>query len=421
MALKHSAKSLQLLRDGATPHGKEKFKFDNESIRPSHLDKAVKAIYEDIEAVDSKETGGTSLWLEGTGQGALKQNETCTASAESAVAIGNSTKALGRYSSAEGFNTEAGLYTPETTNETVDNILMLEHNGKYKPTYLPYDQNKRDYYLNVVEESISNGLDGFQVVLEDNSGNSANWLVTGAFEDKAEITPGTFEGVLVLDTVNGGPYISNPGFTSLKIIELIPGVDNHSAHSEGIETKATGKASHSEGDNTTASGENSHSEGYRTQALGNRSHVEGAYSIAEGESSHAEGNNNKATGTSSHAEGIATEANGTASHSQGNQTIANGNYSHAAGDESTANGLNSFVHSKASEVNGEYSAVVGGQGMQLDENDTVAVPDLQIRKSHAIPASTADTVGGPGSVTWDDDFMYIKTTAGWKRTALSTF
>lgn len=37
------------------------------------------------------------------------------------------------------------------------------------------------------------------------------------------------------------------------------------------------------------------------------------------------------------------------------------------------------------------------------------------------PASTADGAGVEGSVCWDDDFVYVKTSVGWKRTALATF
>ena len=44
-----------------------------------------------------------------------------------------------------------------------------------------------------------------------------------------------------------------------------------------------------------------------------------------------------------------------------------------------------------------------------------------IYKKSYTPTSTADTTGETGSVTWDDSYVYVKTSAGWKRTALSTF
>ncbi len=37
------------------------------------------------------------------------------------------------------------------------------------------------------------------------------------------------------------------------------------------------------------------------------------------------------------------------------------------------------------------------------------------------PASTADTNGNVGDFAWDDNYLYVKTSVGWKRVALSTF
>lgn len=44
-----------------------------------------------------------------------------------------------------------------------------------------------------------------------------------------------------------------------------------------------------------------------------------------------------------------------------------------------------------------------------------------VYKKSYTPTSTADTTGETGSVTWDDSYVYVKTSVGWKRTALSTF
>jgi hypothetical protein len=37
------------------------------------------------------------------------------------------------------------------------------------------------------------------------------------------------------------------------------------------------------------------------------------------------------------------------------------------------------------------------------------------------PTSTADTNGNVGDIAWDDNYTYVKTSTGWKRSALSTF
>lgn len=37
------------------------------------------------------------------------------------------------------------------------------------------------------------------------------------------------------------------------------------------------------------------------------------------------------------------------------------------------------------------------------------------------PTATADTTGKLGDIVFDDDYIYIKTSAGWKQSALTTF
>jgi len=56
MGLSITAKDLKLLVDGATVHGLEKFKFDNISIRPSHIDEIVKAIFNELGTLDTSIT-----------------------------------------------------------------------------------------------------------------------------------------------------------------------------------------------------------------------------------------------------------------------------------------------------------------------------------------------------------------------------
>ncbi len=42
-------------------------------------------------------------------------------------------------------------------------------------------------------------------------------------------------------------------------------------------------------------------------------------------------------------------------------------------------------------------------------------------KAAFTPSGSADPAGTTGDVTWDDNYLYVKTSAGWKRTALSGF
>lgn len=45
---------------------------------------------------------------------------------------------------------------------------------------------------------------------------------------------------------------------------------------------------------------------------------------------------------------------------------------------------------------------------------------LRLRTSKT-PTGTADSSGNTGDIAWDDNYVYVKTSAGWKRSALSTF
>ena len=56
----------------------------------------------------------------------------------------------------------------------------------------------------------------------------------------------------------------------------------------------------------------------------------------------------------------------------------------------------------------------------VDVNATNGYSQFRLRTSYT-PASTADTNGNVGDFSWDDNYFYIKTSTGWKRSALSSF
>jgi hypothetical protein len=56
----------------------------------------------------------------------------------------------------------------------------------------------------------------------------------------------------------------------------------------------------------------------------------------------------------------------------------------------------------------------------IDINGANGYSQLRLRTAYT-PTGTADANGNTGDVSWDDNYIYIKTTAGWKRSALSTF
>ncbi len=56
----------------------------------------------------------------------------------------------------------------------------------------------------------------------------------------------------------------------------------------------------------------------------------------------------------------------------------------------------------------------------LDVNGTTGYNQLRIRTAYT-PIGTSDSNGNAGDIAWDDDYVYIKTSVGWKRAALSTW
>lgn len=56
----------------------------------------------------------------------------------------------------------------------------------------------------------------------------------------------------------------------------------------------------------------------------------------------------------------------------------------------------------------------------FDINGNNGYNQLRMRRSYT-PTSSADTNGNTGDVSWDNNYIYIKTNLGWRRTALSSF
>ncbi len=57
---------------------------------------------------------------------------------------------------------------------------------------------------------------------------------------------------------------------------------------------------------------------------------------------------------------------------------------------------------------------------KLDVDASSGYNQLRMRTSYT-PTGTADSNGNVGDIAWDNSYIYIKTTAGWKRTALEAF
>jgi hypothetical protein len=57
---------------------------------------------------------------------------------------------------------------------------------------------------------------------------------------------------------------------------------------------------------------------------------------------------------------------------------------------------------------------------KLDVAGSTGYNQVRMRSAYT-PTGTADSNGNTGDLAWDDSFVYIKTSVGWKRSALSTF
>lgn len=69
---------------------------------------------------------------------------------------------------------------------------------------------------------------------------------------------------------------------------------------------------------------------------------------------------------------------------------------------------------------GKFGILTASPTALLDLNSGTGYNQLRMRASFT-PTSTADANGSTGDIAWDASFVYIKTGAGWKRSALSAF
>lgn len=216
----------------------------------------------------------------------------------------------------------------------------------------------------------------------------------------------------------------------------------------GVYTTASGQYSTAMGWETTASGKAATATGHTTLAQGNRSFATGGWTRAEGLASFVSGYSSVASGAWAVAMGYGPTASGVATISLGHMTHTSGDYSVAIGKHITAADTCTIVLGKGLSaddnlVNDTRNSLivgfndttatlfVGGSDhrvgirtesptAKLDVNGPTGYDQVRMRTPYT-PTGTADTNGNVGDVAWDDDYVYIKTSEGWKRAALSTF
>lgn len=71
-------------------------------------------------------------------------------------------------------------------------------------------------------------------------------------------------------------------------------------------------------------------------------------------------------------------------------------------------------------VHGKLGISTKAPTSKIDIEGSKGFNQLRLRDSYT-PENTGDTNGEVGDITWDEDYFYVKTAAGWKRAALSTW
>lgn len=89
-------------------------------------------------------------------------------------------------------------------------------------------------------------------------------------------------------------------------------------------------------------------------------------------------------------------------------------------------GINTTTPSQKLDVNGNarFRALTGfnvsSPASTIDAAGPTGYSQLRLQTTYT-PTSSADALGATGDTAWDANYFYIKTAAGWKRAALSTF
>ena len=92
--------------------------------------------------------------------------------------------------------------------------------------------------------------------------------------------------------------------------------------------------------------------------------------------------------------------------------------------ENLTNATNNYglysLHEGSHYIKGTLGLGTSAQTSKLDIQGANGYSQLRLRESYT-PTSTSDTNGNVGDIAWDDNYIYVKTSSGWKRAALSTF
>lgn len=292
-------------------------------------------------------------------------------------------------------------------------------------------------------------------------------------------------GTNAITVKNRHSIASGPNSTSESYYGIAFGESSHAegymtsavgnfSHSSGYMTSSSGTSSYAGGYQCSTKDDYSHAEGYKNTTIGKYSFAGGSNSVASGATSFVYGSNSVAANDGTIVLGVSltgTQANytyvnslnvnfiNTTPHVYDLRVDANGNLTTNTSDVRLKENIRPIENAllTLSEVNGVIyqwkDKNAGGHGDKLGfiaqevepiipqlvftNNRTEykgvhtdgfipllveAVKELDSKKiSTHTPKSSQDTHGVKGDLTYDNNYLYIKTDDGWKRISLETF
>jgi len=238
-----------------------------------------------------------------------------------------------------------------------------------------------------------------------------------------------------------------------------------SAIASGSESTAVGGGASATGNQSTAIGKQNSASGTLSTVLGNNSTASNTLAMALGSAVTASGNESLALGYLTTASGNMSIAIGTQSTATSTASLNLGAFSHSTSLYATSIGYNvrtttglqgaivmgygdtssgqalSATTSNALHIGWDsntptvviaktansYFNGTGNLGIsttsptaKLDISGTTGYNQFRVRTSYT-PTDSTDANGNVGDFSWDDDFVYIKTSLGWRRSGLSAF
>ena len=82
-----------------------------------------------------------------------------------------------------------------------------------------------------------------------------------------------------------------------------------------------------------------------------------------------------------------------------------------------SSGLSAIVGGANNDLSGTRSVILGGNTIVGTQDDTAYLPKLVVTETY-IPTGTTDTNGELGEISYDGEYIYVKTSSGWLKSNL---